>query len=555
MSQSTRSASDISEETQDSYPGIAFVFSQDQTQLSVEIDPALLEQPFSREILAHFLKQADLEDFDLLDEAIDEMALIEPDEESEDIFTRVIAVKHNSHILIHISSDRYKAWLSVLPIPGLASPDRETLMDSLFLAGVTRGIKKEVIDLALEQGYLESTLVAEGRPPKKGQSAWFEYLVDSDQNAKKPQIREDGTFDYRELVKIQTVNVDTPLMRKHPPQPGVPGFTVTGKVLRAEMGRDYHMSESSGSRISEHDKNLLVAARTGRPIRMNRTVKVDDVVTLDNVDLQTGSVEFKGSVVVSGTVKSGFKVKADGDILVYGFVEDAILESGGNIEVQGSVFGRDHTSLSAMGDIRLNFVQNAQLECFGNLIVAEGIFHCEARVMGNIVVGQSGGKGQINGGSILGAGSLKTKILGSRAATQTRISVGEDPYLRQKLNEINQTLNAYKNELKNIVKAIIYIRTRAMDRAAELADLEDKRSELLEKVNLCSEQFTNLRESLLISQSSSEVQVTEELHSGVRIVIAEMGAIVREDKGPSRLFIKESAEGKKITVVPYSGRF
>ena len=52
-----------------------------------------------------------------------------------------------------------------------------------------------------------------------------------------------------------------------------------------------------------------------------------------------------------------------------------------------------------------------------------------------------------------------------------------------------------------------------MDRADELIDLEDKRSELLEKVNLCSEQFTNLRESLLISQSSSEVQVTEELHS------------------------------------------
>jgi uncharacterized protein len=551
MSQFTYHVPDLSSENP-KQEGIIFHLSPDESEVLLIINPSELNAELSYQQLEDAFEQGNFEGYVLHENILTELSALNLTAHQPP-FSRVIASRIQTDMLVQISDDHSKAWLTLIPTQGAQPLTREALLARLQKEKIVSGIKEDILQLALNQGFLQKSLIAEGTPAQQGKSAWFEYLLDASVQ-RGPRERNDGTVDYKDLNIVQNVETDTPLMRKHPPEMGLPGRKVTGEEIPAEMGRDYHLVESIGSKISVPDKNLLVATRSGRPVRMSRSVKVEDTLTLQEVGLETGNIHFKGSVLVLGSVRSGFQIRASGDIIVHGSVEDSLLEAGGNIEIRGSVFGREQTSLNAKGDIRASFIQNASIECFGDLHILEGLFHCECRIMGNIFVGMEGGKGQINGGNIWGANSLKTRILGSMASTATRISLGEDPYLRQKLKDIDHNLRQYKSELEQVIKSIIYIRTRASEKSDELAGLEEKRGELLETVNTLSEQISNLHESLRLSRSQCETYVIEQLHAGVKLFFAEIPFIVKEDMGPSRLRLRETSQGPEVAWSPYSGR-
>ncbi len=551
MSHSTYHVSDLSSENQ-KQEGLTFHLSPDQSEVLLIVNPSELESPPSLLLLEQAFEKKGFPGYHLHTAILHELCSLDW-KGLQQPFSRVIASRIQTDLIVHISDDQLKAWLTLLPATDAFPPSREELIARLKKEKVVYGLNEAVLQLAVEQGHLKKSLVAEGLPAQQGKSAWFEYLLETNLQ-RGPRERADGSVDYRDLNLVQNVDLDTPLMRKHPPEPGQPGRKVTGEEISPEMGRDYHLIESVGSKISEQDKNLLVAARAGRPVRLSRSVKVDDMITLQEVGLETGNVQFKGSVSVMGSVCSGFQIKAGGDIIVHGSVEDAILDAGGSIEVRGSIFGRDQASLTAKGDIRAHFIQNASVECFGDLHISEGLFHCEVRIMGNIFVGMNGGKGQINGGNIWGANSLRVKILGSMASSVTRVSLGEDPYLRQKLKDIDHNLRHYKSELEQVIKSIIYIRTRAREKADELTGLEEKRGELLETVNNLSEQISNLHESLRLSRSQCETFVSEQLHAGVKLFFAEIPFIVKEDMGPSRLRLRDTSNGLDVVWAPYTAR-
>lgn len=551
MSHFTYHVSDLSSENQ-KQEGVIFHLSPDQSEVLLIVNPSELEAPPSPLLLEQAFEKKGYAGYHLNTGVLHEVCSLDLNAQQQPL-SRVVATRIQTDLIVHISEDQLKAWMTLLPTQGALPPSREEVIARLKKEKVVYGLNEDVIQMAVEQGHLKKSLVAEGKPPQQGKSAWFEYLLET--NFKQgPRERADGSVDYRDLNLVQNVELDAPLMRKHPPEHGQSGRKVTGEEIAPEMGRDYHLIESVGSKISDQDKNLLVAARAGRPVRLSRSVKVDDLITLKEVGLETGNIQFKGSVSVMGSVRSGFQIKAGGDIIVHGSVEDAILDAGGSIEVLGSIFGREQASLTAKGDIRASFVQHAGVECFGDLHISEGLFHCEVRIMGNIFVGMNGGKGQINGGNIWGANSLRVKILGSMASTATRVSLGEDPYLRQKLKDIDHNLRHYKSELEQVIKSIIYIRTRAREKADELTGLEEKRSELLETVNTLSEQISNLHESLRLSRSQCETYVTEQLHAGVKLFFAEVPFLVKEDMGPSRLRLRDTSNGLDVVWSPYAVR-
>lgn len=551
MSHFSYHVSDLSSESQNQ-EGVIFHLSPDQSEVFLIVNPAEVTFPLSPQSLEAAFEKKGFAGYRLHQPLLHEVCSLDW-QTLRQPFSRVIATRIQSDLIVQISDDQLKAWMTLLPTEGAFPPSREEIVARLKQENVHYGLNEDIIQMAVEQGHLKKSLVAEGEPAQQGKSAWFEYLLET--NLKHgPRERADGSVDYRDLNLVQNVEIDTPLMRKHPPEPGQPGRKVTGEILHPEMGRDYHLIESVGSKISEQDKNLLVAARAGRPVRLSRSVKVEDMITLPEVGLETGNIHFKGSVSVMGSVRSGFQIKAGGDIIVHGSVEDAILDAGGSIEVRGSIFGREQASLTAKGDISASFIQHTSVECFGDLHVSEGLFHCEVRIMGNIFVGMNGGKGQINGGNIWGANSLRVRILGSMASTATRVSLGEDPYLRQKLKDIDHNLRHYKSELEQVIKSIIYIRTRAREKADELTELEEKRSELLETVNTLSEQISNLHESLRLSRSQCETIVTDQLHAGVKLFFAEIPFIVKEDMGPSRLRLRDTSQGLDVVWNPYHAR-
>lgn len=457
-----------------------------------------------------------------------------------------IARRVPAQIQIQISPDCLKAWMTVRPGRGYASPTRQELEAAIRQQGLIYGLRPEALDSYVQTGSLDHALIAEGDPPLHGKSAWFEFLVAEPELHLETDAQ--GRVDYRRVQRIQSVDVNDLLMRRHPPEQGQIGRNVMGEPIPATTGRDYQLQASMGSALVAEDRNLLVATRSGRPIRLNRTVRVDDVLELDEVNYHTGHIHFKGSVIVHSSVREGFQVRATGDIVVYGSVEDAILESDSHVYIHGSMFGRERGRISAHRDIHINYVQSAEIDCLGNLFVRDGMFHCQARVLGDIYAGLDGGKGQLNGGEIWAGRRVQARIVGSNSSTSTRLSLGEDPQMRQKLLDIDQNLRYYKSELEQVVKSIIYIRTRAVEKATSLAELETQRSELLDRVNLLTEQVNDIREQLGRDRHDCELLVSESLKSGVKLRLAEIPRMIEEDRGPCRVYLEKHPEGYDVRI-------
>lgn len=462
-----------------------------------------------------------------------------------------IARRTAPELAISISSDKLKAWLSLTPGKGFPSPSLEEIEQKVKDHGIHYGLKRELLIQAAAQGKLDKTAIAEGDPPTHGKSAWFEYLLaEPDPETALATASEAERVDFRNRNAIVTVDENQPLMRRHPPEQGTPGRGVTGEAIPAEDGRDYQLLESIGSRFAPQDSDLLIASRSGRPIRQNRTVRVDDVLTLENVDYSTGHINFKGSVVVKGAVRDGFQVRATGDIVVHGSVEDAMLESENNIQIHGSMFGRERGRLSAGGNIQVTYIQSCEIDCLGDLSVFDGMFHCQTRVLGQITAGGRGGKGQINGGEIWAGKRIIARIIGSNSSTATKVALGEDPYLRQKLRDIDHNLRYYKSELEQVVKSIIYIRTRAADKATSLTELESRRGELLDTVNHLSDQVHEIREHLNRSRFHCELLVQDSIMSGVKLRLAEIPRSIEEDLPACRFYLEPDANGLQVRMGP-----
>jgi hypothetical protein len=56
----------------------------------------------------------------------------------------------------------------------------------------------------------------------------------------KPQERDHGKVDMRDLGTLLTVKAGALLMRRHPATQGIDGFTVTGQTLTARHGKESH---------------------------------------------------------------------------------------------------------------------------------------------------------------------------------------------------------------------------------------------------------------------------------------------------------------------------
>lgn len=521
--------------------GLAFSFSVVDDQLMLHWHPEYIQVPLTRDELLAAMTQAGYTEVSLDHKALDFFLLSQQRLGSQ---RRQICVGRfqKPEVHVHISQDGMKAWLTVTQVPHQPPPSLAVIQALLHEKQVVYGILPEVLLQYQAQGYLDRDLIAQGQLPLPGKSAWFEYLVPS----LPERASENERIDFRQRSLIQTVCAEQPLMRKHPAQKGRPGKTVTGQVLPAEDGRDYMLHASQGSVLSDKDPHLLMASREGRPVVLTRSVRVDNLLILEDVNYGTGHIDFKGSVLVQGTVSDGFQVKATGDIIVRGSVEDAVLEADHDIRVYGSMFGRERARLSAGGNIFVTYVQSTDIDCLGDLQVHDGLFYCQVRVLGEIRAGLPEGKGRINGGEIWSGKRIVARVIGSHSSTTTRISLGGEPYLRQRLRDTEHQLRFYKSELEPVLKAMISMRTRVTESKTSLSELEARRNELLEKISHLDDQLQDLRAHLNRSRYYGELVVYESVMRGTRLRLAEKSRSIDQDLPACRFYLHPDAQGLQI---------
>lgn len=451
---------------------------------------------------------------------------------------------------VQIAEDKMSAVARFYPASNLGSNMTiEDIVSDLVMAGVKFGLKKDVIEQFMkERRYCTSYEIAVGKEPVQGEDASITYFFNTE-ISQKPKENEDGSVDYHNLNNIAPVLAGDILAELKPEVPGVPGMDVTGGVIKPYDVKKLKLKYGKHIERSE-DKLTIRSLISGHASLVDDQVFVSDVFEVENVDASTGDIIYEGSVVVKGNVRTGFLVKANGNIDVNGVVEGAKLISDGNILVKRGVQGMAKADLHAKGNVVAQFIENANVEA-GGFIRAGEILHSRVSAKGDIEV--DGKKGFITGGVVRSTNLISAKSIGSPMGTSTIIEVGVDPILKMQLQKMECEILESQKVLSTARPVVIAFGKRmgggekmSRDQLARVQMLQRTIDEHEKRISDNSKEVEEIK-GLLELETEACVKVRSNLYPGTKITISDASYFVKDNMGFCR-FTKEQGEVKWHTM-------
>lgn len=394
-------------------------------------------------------------------------SLCNQDDGKFELYT-TLAERRDGSIAIEISPDKMQASLKLTAAWGGKQIDLPEILTHLKKNNVCMGLSKLKIQALLKQlstlkpGEICQSEIAQGKAPVNGLNAVLERKVFlARERLLQPQEREDGSVDMRNFGAMIVVKANDLLMVKHLATEGTPGYNIKGEVLKQKPGKDAVLQAGTGTAFHPKDPNKLIATVPGQPVETRTGMNVDDVLQLKDVDISTGHVTFKGSILITGDVHEGMIVKSSGDITVMGFVDSATLEAEGDVTVSKGIIGRQikaneySTNIYSQGQISAQFVQYSQLVAKGNILVTKQLLHSNTKTAGSLTVSDpSGRRGDLVGGVAHAEKGITAVIIGATAGTKT------DVYCAMGQAELKQDLKLLDESVKAMVVASLDIEAR-----------------------------------------------------------------------------------------------
>lgn len=440
-------------------------------------------------------------------------------------------IREDAKCEIEISKDQMYATICIIPPKGGKMLVYDDIITQLKGEGIIEGVNTGKIKEILKNGVFYSKVkIAEGQAPVNGHDAQVKYYFDIKKELK-PVIAEDGKVDFYNLNLVTNVKTGELLAEIIPPTPGQPGKTVTGKVLPAKEGRDIRFKAGKNVEISE-DGRKIYSKIDGQPILSDGKISVLEILEIKgDVGPATGNISFLGSLIVKGNVKSGYKIKVEGDAEIEGTVEAAEIEAAGNIVIKRGIQGSGKGYLRAGVDLTARYIENSTIEAGRNIIVYEAAMH--SNLSAGKIIKIDGKKGLLVGGTCKAGEELIAKTIGSPMATYTEVEVGVNPELKKKLLEVNQRLQIIEKDLKKTVQAICLF-----EKLKEKDALSPEKYIIYEKLKathkILSDQKISLSsdkeslESMITDLGRAKVSASNAVMPGVNIVIGNASFKVKD---------------------------
>jgi hypothetical protein len=445
---------------------------------------------------------------------------------------------YDGTLRVEVTDDEMKAYVYFNP-PRFNGRhmDYDDVIEALRNAGVVTGIKeKEINDYLEEMDYRRPLLAAEGQYPRNGRDAYIEYKVRVDKSRVQFEEDDSGKVDFRNLELLENVVAGQLLAVKVPAEEGIPGRTITNRVIPAKSGKDISIKYGKGTILSE-DGTELTAEINGQVVFKLGRISVEPVYVVGgDVSLETGNIVFLGSVIVQGSVLDNFEVKAAGNVEVKGTVQKANIEAEGDIIVHQGISGKEEARVeSTGGSIFAKFVQNSNLIAEKNVVVPEGILHS------NVDAGEKiysiGRRAKIAGGVIRAGDEVNARFLGAEGATRTIIRVGINPKILQQMDDLQKIKDELENELTKLRLDIKTLTTQKRNAGGKLADEKEKLlTEMTEREAKQSERFDEVNSELeelnsYISMLEHKGKVCAEriAYPGVEIYIKDKDFKIRDN--------------------------
>ncbi|WP_285768864.1 FapA family protein [Peribacillus sp. SI8-4] len=322
------------------------------------------------------------------------------------------------------------------------------ILESLQKENISEGILMEVLQNELTTK--NQMIIAVGKEPVHGRDAVVTYFKRS---KRKPAVREDGKADYYDMSFLDEVKRGDWLGERIAPTSGEMGRMITGELALPRKGSDKKLryDKKTIAAYEEEGKIILRALMDGVVEFRDGKIAVGAHLSIDgDVGIETGNIEFDGSVTVKGTVVDHFSVTATKDISILselGISNVKEIQSvEGDVFIKGGIFGKGLSKVSAGRNIfvkhanecHLNAGENIHIGSYslGSFLKAKNIFTDEK-------------KGKLIGGVVEAEGKVRAAVIGNRLQRKTIINVKG---FNRKLikEELNQTLLLYKSKIEQL---------------------------------------------------------------------------------------------------------
>lgn len=426
----------------------------------------------------------------------------------------------------------------------------EDIIAAMVAQGVRFGaVEANINEFLAKREYFKDFVLAKAMPATQGTDARVEYYFNTDLTLK-PKTNEDGSVDFHQLDNICKVRKGDLLARLIPEVEGKNGIDITGTVIRPNKVARKILKYGKKITITE-DKLEIYSDVDGHVALVEDRVFVSDSYEVGtDVGPLTGDIDFDGSVIVKGSVISGYSIRAEGDIIVEGVVEGAVLEAGGQIVLKRGIQGSNKGILKAGNNVVAKFIENATVTC-GGYLQTDSILHSKVAAKGDIVV--NGRNGFITGGEISSGTMISVKTAGNAMETKTLLQAGISPDVMEEykaleaeaaaLNEEREAAETILINYATKVKKGIKLDTRGIltvrENTKKKSDCDEKLAKITERLNVLSD--------MLADSHSGSISVSDCIYPGCKLVIATIPYYVKTVTHHSK-FIRDKADVRIVAL-------
>ncbi len=459
-------------------------------------------------------------------------------------FRTAVGKRLDAQCTVHVADDDMSAYISLTPARGGQAMTALDIVRNLRASKVSHGIDENAIATILEAGSVEHVVVAKGQLPTHGNDTVFKVLIES-ANSELNATDLDGRIDYRSQNTIASVAAGTVLMRRIPPTAGTAGYTVTGRVIDAQAGKELPFAaDLNGVQVSESDPDMLIATIAGHPVVVERGMRVDPLIRLAEVNLSTGNIDFIGAVHIEGDVIQGMKIKATGDVLIGGVVERSSIETPGNITVKGGVIG--DAVLQAGETVRARFSQGASITATKRIEIEEMALQSFLTAEHVDIGFKIPQRGRLVGGITRALHSLSVPYLGSDEGNLTRVIVGVHDHWGNQFRAMQFTIFEKQSIVEKLSKIVCQL-MRAGDPKNQIPRAQAALQETQKNLAELELQSQELDDQLNLLRHS-KVMVSKETTGMVEVTVANYK--VRLTQGYGRGHFALSEQNRVVHVDP-----
>ncbi|MFH1075397.1 MAG: FapA family protein [Pseudomonadota bacterium] len=362
--------------------------------------------------------------------------------------------------LSHLSSDVIKAFL------------------------IDHGVKYGIIDDANISGYLKSETtggmalrVARGKTPVDGKNGRIKYHFEAG-HRKTGKLMESGGMDFRDRGGIAYMHKGDLIAEGIQGEYGAPGLDVFGLSVSPASPELPVIRCGSGAEPSK-DGMLAFATIDGRPeISVDGKLYVFPELKIDgDVGIETGHIDFDGSIEVNGAIQDGFHVKG-GRLSAHEVLRGEI-DVASDVVIQGGIIG---AKIKANGMVKALYVRESQIEAIGDVLVEREIVDSRIITSGSCIAKQ----GKIISSIISAKKGIEALEIGSETSKGCALVVGIDERIRDEVDSLKLKVETNKKKLErcyNIPVEKIRLRhNKTQNKIGELVSLQDRTTQKKQKL-------------------------------------------------------------------------